>query len=162
MAHRFAVPWTLRHPRLSSNSKTSVVATSATWFQALTQVSARGWVLGELLRVGSVVYWDDTHFRTISRAFVASGPMSREQIEYFRDSLTRLAKTLEHNLNPGNAAKRLERFVVAARGLPEELLPNSSPSRDIEPSCFSPTWVTGLHPTLVPKLTTCGQGSVLA
>jgi hypothetical protein len=82
-----------------------------------------GLVLDELLRVGSVVYWGDTHFRTIYRAFVASGPMSRERIEYFRESLTRLAKTLEHNLNPCNAAKRLERFVVADRGLPEELLP---------------------------------------
>lgn len=82
-----------------------------------------GLVLDELLRVGSVVHWGDTHFRTISRAFVASGPMSPEQIEYFRDSLTRLAKTLEHNLNPGNAEKRLERFVTADRGLPQELLP---------------------------------------
>ena len=81
-----------------------------------------GLVLDELLRVGSVVYWGDAHFRTVSRAFVATGPMSPVQIEYFRDSLARLAKTLEHNLNPGNVEKRLERFVTADRGLPQELL----------------------------------------
>jgi hypothetical protein len=82
-----------------------------------------GLVLDELLRVGSVIHSSDMHFRTISRAFVASRPMSPQQIEYFGYSLTRLAKTLEHNFNPANVEKRLERFVAADRGLPRELLP---------------------------------------
>lgn len=82
-----------------------------------------GLVLEELLRVGSVIHWGDVHFRTISRAFVTTEAMSPQQIEYFGHSLTRLAKTLEHNFNPGNVEKRLERFVAADRGLPQELLP---------------------------------------
>ena len=82
-----------------------------------------GLVLEELLRVGSVIYSGDSYFRTLSRAFVVSDPMSPQQTEYFGYSLTRLAKTLEHNFNPDNADKRLERFVAADRGLPRELLP---------------------------------------
>jgi hypothetical protein len=112
----YGIPLELEFENLSGRNFRNLVSTVDP------NVSA-GLVLDELLRVGSVVYWGETYFRTVSRAFVASGPMSREQIEYFRDSLTRLAKTLEHNLNAGNAAKRLERFVVADRGLPEDLLP---------------------------------------
>jgi hypothetical protein len=50
-------------------------------------------------------------------------PMSPQQLEYFGNTLTRLAKTLEYNMDPQNPQKRLERFVVADRGLPRELLP---------------------------------------
>lgn len=82
-----------------------------------------GLVLDELLRAGSVVSSSDSHFRTISRAFVAADAMSPQQTEHLGNSLSRLAKTLEHNFNPGNLDKRLERFVVADRGLPRELLP---------------------------------------
>lgn len=82
-----------------------------------------GLVLDELLRAGSVVSSGDSHFRTISRAFVAADPMSPQQTEHLGNSLSRLAKTLEHNFNPANLDKRLERFVVADRGLPQELLP---------------------------------------
>src|SRR5579883_2415080 len=77
-----------------------------------------GLVLDELLRAGSVVHSGETHFRTISRAFVASDPLSPQQSEYFGYSLSRLAKTLEYNFNPANTDKRLERFVAADRGLP--------------------------------------------
>jgi Family of unknown function (DUF6502) len=86
------------------------------------KVSA-GVVLDELLRAGSVISVGDNHFRTISRAFVPSEPMSPQQLEYFGHSLRRLANTLEHNFNPNNADKRLERFVAADRGIPRELLP---------------------------------------
>jgi hypothetical protein len=82
-----------------------------------------GLVLDELLRVRSVVYSGERYFRTISRAFVASEAMSPQQTEHFGKSLTRLVETLEHNLHPDNAAKRLERFVSADQGLPLELLP---------------------------------------
>ena len=86
------------------------------------KVSA-GLVLDELLRVGSVVYSGERHFRTISRAFVASQPMSPQQVEHFGNSLTRLAETLDHNFNPHHVHRRLERFVSADRGLPRDLLP---------------------------------------
>ncbi len=57
--------------------------------------------------------------------------MSPQQIEYFGNTLTRLAKTLEFNMNPHNSEKRLERFVVADRGLPSEILPEfASYARD--------------------------------
>lgn len=82
-----------------------------------------GLILEELLRAGSVVHFGDRHFRTVSRAFVPAVPMSPQQAEYFGQSLSRLARTLEHNFNPKNLDKRLERFVSADRGIPKELLP---------------------------------------
>jgi hypothetical protein len=50
-------------------------------------------------------------------------PMSAPQIEYFGNTLTRLTETLEFNMNPKNSTKRLERFVVADRGLPVDVVP---------------------------------------
>jgi hypothetical protein len=82
-----------------------------------------GIVLEELLRVGSVTYSGEKHFRAVSRYFMMPEPMSPQQVEYFGNTLTRLAQTLEFNMNPRNSEKRLERFVVADRGLPAEILP---------------------------------------
>ncbi len=82
-----------------------------------------GLILEELLRVGSVVYSGEKHFRAVSRAFMMPESMSPQQIEYFGKALTRLASTLEHNMNPKNVEKRLERFVVADRGLPLDVIP---------------------------------------
>jgi hypothetical protein len=82
-----------------------------------------GIVLEELLRVGSVTYSGEKHFRAVSRYFMMTDPMSAEQIEYFGSVLARLAETLQFNMNPENATKRLERFVIADRGLPVEVLP---------------------------------------
>src|SRR6185437_13452820 len=82
-----------------------------------------GIALEELLRVGSVTRAGERHFRAISRYFMMPEPMSPEQIEYFGKTLPRLARTLEYNMNPKNSEKRLERFVVADRGLPREVLP---------------------------------------
>lgn len=90
-----------------------------------------GIVLEELLRVGSVTYSGEKHFRAVSRYFMMPEPMSPQQVEYFGNTLTRLAKTLEFNMSPRNSEKRLERFVVADRGLPEEVLPEfASYARD--------------------------------
>jgi hypothetical protein len=90
-----------------------------------------GIVLEELLRVGSVTYSGEKHFRAVSRYFMMPEPMSPQQVEYFGNTLTRLAKTLEFNMSPRNSEKRLERFVVADRGLPEEVLPQfASYARD--------------------------------
>src|SRR5215469_16517745 len=74
-----------------------------------------GIVLEELLRVGSVSHSGEKHFRAASRYFMAQ-PMSPQQLEYFGNTLTRFARTLEYNMNPQNSEKRLERFVVADRG----------------------------------------------
>jgi hypothetical protein len=82
-----------------------------------------GIVLEELLRVGSVTYSGEKHFRAVSRYFMMPEPMSPQQVEYFGNTLTRLAQTLEFNMNPHNPEKRLERFVVADRGLPLDVLP---------------------------------------
>jgi len=95
-----------------------------------TKASA-GIVLEELLRVGSVTYSGEKHFRAVSRYFMMPEPMSPQQVEYFGNTLTRLAKTLEFNMSPRNSEKRLERFVVADRGLPEEVIPQfASYARD--------------------------------
>lgn len=82
-----------------------------------------GLLLEELLRVGAVVHSGEKHFRAVSRVFMMPEAMSPQQIEYFGSALTRLATTLEHNMNPRNADKRLERYVVADRGLPLEAVP---------------------------------------
>ena len=81
-----------------------------------------GLLLEELIRVGSVIYSGEKHFRAVSRAFMMPESMSPQQIEYFGNALTRLATTLEHNMDPKNTEKRLERFVVADRGLPMEAI----------------------------------------
>jgi hypothetical protein len=82
-----------------------------------------GIVLEELIRIGSVTYSGERHYRAVSRYFMMPEAMSPQQIEYFGNTLTRLAETLEFNMNPNNAAKRLERFVVADRGLPADVVP---------------------------------------
>jgi uncharacterized protein DUF6502 len=90
-----------------------------------------GIVLEELLRVGSVTYSGEKHYRAVSRYFMMPEPMSPQQVEYFGNTLTRLAQTLEFNMNPRNSEKRLERFVVADRGLPADVLPQfTSYARD--------------------------------
>jgi hypothetical protein len=93
--------------------------------------ASAGIVLEELLRVGSVTYSGEKHFRAVSRYFMMPEPMSPQQVEYFGNTLTRLAKTLEFNMSPRNSEKRLERFVVADRGLPAEVIPQfASYARD--------------------------------
>src|SRR3984885_7211177 len=82
-----------------------------------------GIVLEELLRVGSVTYSGEKHFRAVSRYFMMPEPMSPQQVEYFGNTLTRLAQTLEFNMDPKHSEKRLERFVLADRGLPADVLP---------------------------------------
>lgn len=86
------------------------------------KVSA-GIVLEELIGVGSVTYSGEKHFRATSRYFMMPEPMSAHQIEYFGNTLTRLTETLEFNMNPKHSTKRLERFVVADRGLPADIVP---------------------------------------
>jgi hypothetical protein len=49
--------------------------------------------------------------------------MSPAQLEFFGNALTRLAETLQFNLDRANTGKRLERSVQSDRGLPSEVVP---------------------------------------
>ena len=80
-------------------------------------------VLDELLQSGAVVRSGDTHFRAVSRSLMLTEGISPQRIEYHTNSLSRLATTLEHNMDIAHLDKRLERRVRADSGLPLELLP---------------------------------------
>lgn len=80
-------------------------------------------VFHELARLGAVIHSGETHVRVMSRAMIATEAWSPAQLELFGKSLTRLADTLQFNIDPRNAAKRLERQVMADKGLPAELIP---------------------------------------
>jgi hypothetical protein len=80
-------------------------------------------VLEELIRLRTVVWSGDTHVRTVSRAFIPIEEMSPAQLEFFGNALTRLANTLQFNMDRQNSSKRLERSVISDRGLPSEVVP---------------------------------------
>jgi hypothetical protein len=80
-------------------------------------------VLDELLHTGAVVESGERHFRAVSRSFMMPDPASPQVIEHIGRTLSRLAATLEFNMNPRYPEKRLERRVIADRGLPLELVP---------------------------------------
>lgn len=77
-------------------------------------------VLEEMTRMKLVVSTGDRYVRATSRYFMMAEPMTPPQLEYFGNTMTRLASTLQYNMDPVNVTKRLERFVVADRGLPRE------------------------------------------
>jgi hypothetical protein len=80
-------------------------------------------VLEELIRLRTVVWSGDTHVRTVSRAFIPVEEMSPAQLEFFGNALTRIANTLQYNMDRRNTEKRLERSVISGRGLPSNLIP---------------------------------------
>ena len=80
-------------------------------------------VLSELLQTGAIVRSGGTHFRAVSRSLMLTEGISPQRIEYQTNALSRLAATLEHNMDSTNLDKRLERRVRADCGLPLELLP---------------------------------------
>jgi hypothetical protein len=80
-------------------------------------------VLDELVRLRTVVWSGDTHVRTLSRAFIPVEEMSPAQLEFFGNALTRLASTLQFNLDRANTEKRLERSVQSDRGIPTAIVP---------------------------------------
>lgn len=80
-------------------------------------------VLDELLRLRTVVWSGETHVRIVSRAFIPVEEMSPAQLEFFGNALTRLANTLQFNLDTANSQKRLERSVQSDKGLPLEVVP---------------------------------------
>jgi hypothetical protein len=77
----------------------------------------------ELLRLGAVTMSGETHVRVVSRAMIATEEWSPAQLELFGNSLTRLADTLQFNLDARNSTKRIERTVVAHKGLPPSVIP---------------------------------------
>lgn len=80
--------------------------------------------LQELLRTGAAVPSGEKHFRAASRTLsMSDDPTSPQLIEHFGMTLSRLAATLEYNTYPDHAEKRLERSVIADRGLTGELVP---------------------------------------
>lgn len=80
-------------------------------------------VLQELIRLRAVVTSGDTHFRAVSRALKPVEEMSPAQLEFFQNALTRLADTVQFNIDPQNVNKRLEQSVVSDHGLPKEIVP---------------------------------------
>lgn len=76
--------------------------------------------LEELLRIGAIVPSGNRYFRAVSRTLVMP---SLQLIEHFGTTLSRMAATLEYNMDPRNQAKRLERHVAADHGLPADLIP---------------------------------------
>jgi len=80
-------------------------------------------VLEELIRLRTVVWSGDTHVRTVSRAFIPVDEMSPAQLEFFGNALTRLANTLQFNMDSKNIEKRVERSVVSSRGIPKDIIP---------------------------------------
>jgi hypothetical protein len=79
--------------------------------------------LEELIRLRAVVLSGDTHVRAVSRALIPVEEMSQAQLELFGSALTRLADTLQFNMDHRNTAKRLEQAVISDRGLPKEVVP---------------------------------------
>ena len=80
--------------------------------------------LQELLRTGAATPSGDKHFRAVSRSLsMSDDPTSPQLIEHFGMTLSRLAATLEYNTYPEHPEKRLERSVIADRGLTSELVP---------------------------------------
>ena len=79
--------------------------------------------LEELIRLRAVVLSGDTHIRAVSRALIPVEEMSPAQLELFGNALTRLADTLQFNMDQKNSAKRLEQSVISDRGLPKDVIP---------------------------------------
>jgi hypothetical protein len=80
-------------------------------------------VLQELLRTGAVFRSGAMHFRAVSRSVVLTEGLSPQRIEWHANGLSRLAATLEYNINIAHVEKRLERSVFTDRGLAPEVFP---------------------------------------
>jgi len=78
-------------------------------------------VLAELLRTGSILRSGQNRFRPRSRFLMSTDPASPTLIERFGMRVSQLATTLEYNMGPMHAEKRLDRGVHADRGLPRDL-----------------------------------------
>jgi hypothetical protein len=80
------------------------------------------YILEELVRAGVVIHAGN-YLKVVSRSYVIADLMSPQALEFFGNTLAHCANSLEYNINQSPEAKRLQRSVVADRGLPLELLP---------------------------------------
>jgi hypothetical protein len=78
-----------------------------------------GILLEELLKSGAVTSSGERHLKALSRTFLVPEPLSPVMLEYFGNTITNLTTTLEFNMDPDQASKRLQRSVYADRGLTE-------------------------------------------
>jgi hypothetical protein len=76
-----------------------------------------GVILEELVRTGVVVP-SGNYLKVVSRSYVIADLMSPQALEYFGNTLASLARTLEYNMTQAPDGKRLQRSVIADRGLP--------------------------------------------
>jgi hypothetical protein len=81
-----------------------------------------GVILEELVRTGVVVP-SGQYLKVLSRSYVIADLMSPQALEYFGNTLANLAQTLEFNMRQAPEGKRLQRSVIADRGLPAAELP---------------------------------------
>ena len=79
--------------------------------------------LEELVRLRAAVLSGNTHLRAVSRALKPVEEMSPAQLEFFGNALTRLADTVQFNMDPKNKDKRLEQSVISDHGVPKEVVP---------------------------------------
>lgn len=80
-------------------------------------------ILQELLRTGAVARSGKMHYRAVSRSVVLTEGLSPQRIEWHANGLSRLAATLEYNINREHVVKRFERSVFTDRGLAPDMLP---------------------------------------
>lgn len=80
-------------------------------------------ILEELVRTGVVVPAGN-YLKVISRSYVIADLMSPQALEYFGNTLANLAQTLEYNMRQSPESKRLQRSVIADRGLPASEMSN--------------------------------------
>lgn len=80
-------------------------------------------ILDELLRAGVVVGSAEKSVKVLSRAYVVPEPLSAPMLEHLGTTLANLASTLEFNNDADADGKRLEKSVLADRGLPTVVLP---------------------------------------
>jgi uncharacterized protein DUF6502 len=79
--------------------------------------------LEELVRLRAVVRSGGTHVRAVSRVLKPVEEMSPAQLEVFGNALTRLADTVQFNMDARNLEKRLEQSVISDHGLPKDVVP---------------------------------------
>ena len=79
--------------------------------------------LEELVRLRAVIRSGETHIRAVSRVLKPVEEMSPAQLEVFGNALTRLADTVQFNMDAKNVEKRLEQSVISDHGLPKEVVP---------------------------------------
>jgi hypothetical protein len=63
----------------------------------------------QLLAARMIAKSGETHVKVLSRSYVMPEPLSAEMLEHFGSSMRNLASTLDFNMTPSQASKRLER-----------------------------------------------------